>query len=68
VGLEELGDDDRGRLHALIEEHRARTGSTVDVDLSRFVKVMPHDYKAALQTASAGGHGLFITESEEVAA
>jgi glutamate synthase domain-containing protein 3 len=68
VGLEELDDDDRGRLHALIEEHRARTGSTVDVDLSRFVKVMPHDYKAALQTASAGGHGLFITESEEVAA
>jgi hypothetical protein len=29
---------------------------------------MPHDYKAALQTASAGGHGLFITETEEVAA
>jgi hypothetical protein len=26
--------------------------------------VMPHDYKAALQTASAGGHGVFITETE----
>jgi hypothetical protein len=31
------------------------------------VKVMPHDYKAALRPVSAGGHGVFTTESEEVA-
>jgi glutamate synthase domain-containing protein 2/glutamate synthase domain-containing protein 1/glutamate synthase domain-containing protein 3 len=68
VALEELDEDDVELVRALVEEHRLRTGSTVDVDFARFVKVMPHDYKAALQTASAGGHGLFITETEEVAA
>jgi glutamate synthase (NADPH) large chain len=68
VALEELDGDDLELVRGLVEEHRTRTGSTVDVDFSRFVKVMPHDYKAALQTASAGGHGLFITETEEVAA
>jgi glutamate synthase domain-containing protein 2/glutamate synthase domain-containing protein 1/glutamate synthase domain-containing protein 3 len=68
VGLEELDDADLELVQALVEEHRARTGSTVEVDFARFVKVMPYDYKAALQTASAGGHGLFITETEEVAA
>jgi glutamate synthase domain-containing protein 3 len=67
VGLEELDADDVALVRALVEEHRARTGSTVAVDLSRFVKVMPHDYKAALQTVSGGGHGLFITETEEIA-
>ena len=35
----------------------------------RFVKVIPHDYRAALEThrdqpVSAGGHGLFTRESE----
>jgi glutamate synthase (NADPH) large chain len=68
VGLEPLDADDLELVRGLIDEHRARTGSTVDVDLSRFVKVMPHDYKAALLTASAGGHGLFITETEEAVA
>jgi glutamate synthase domain-containing protein 2/glutamate synthase domain-containing protein 1/glutamate synthase domain-containing protein 3 len=68
VGLEELDDDDLELVRALVDEHRARTGSTLDVDFDRFVKVMPHDYKAALRTASAGGHGLFITETEGVAA
>ncbi|HEY3542637.1 MAG TPA: glutamate synthase large subunit [Gaiellaceae bacterium] len=63
VGLEELEDGDLEVVRALVEEHRARTGSTVEIDESRFVKVMPHDYKAALQIASAGGHGLFITEA-----
>jgi glutamate synthase domain-containing protein 3 len=67
VGLEELDDDDLELVRALVGEHRLRTGSTVAVDLSRFVKVMPHDYKAALRPVSAGGHGLFTTESEEIA-
>jgi glutamate synthase domain-containing protein 2/glutamate synthase domain-containing protein 1/glutamate synthase domain-containing protein 3 len=64
VGLDELEDDDVELVRALVDEHRARTGSTVEVDYERFVKVMPYDYKAALQTASAGGHGVFITETE----
>jgi glutamate synthase (NADPH) large chain len=68
VGLEDVGDEDFGLLRALVEEHRARTGSTLGVDFSRFVKVIPHDYRAALQTASGGGHGLFITETEEAVA
>jgi glutamate synthase domain-containing protein 3 len=67
VGLEPLDDDDVELVRALVDEHRARTGSALSVDFSRFVKVIPHDYKAALQTASAGGHGLFITETEEPA-
>jgi glutamate synthase domain-containing protein 3 len=68
VGLDPLDDGDLELVQSLIEEHRARTGSTVRAELSAFVKVMPHDYKAALQTASAGGHGLFITETEGAAA
>jgi glutamate synthase (NADPH) large chain len=64
VGLDGLEKTDVELVRGLVDEHRARTGSTVEVDYSRFVKVMPHDYKAALQTASAGGHGVFITETE----
>ena len=64
VGLEALDESDLDLVRGLVEEHRARTGSALDIDYRRFVKVIPHDYKAALLTASAGGHGLFITESE----
>ena len=64
VAFDGLDDADLELVRGLVDEHRARTGSTVEVDDSRFVKVMPHDYKAALQTASAGGHGVFITETE----
>jgi glutamate synthase domain-containing protein 2/glutamate synthase domain-containing protein 1/glutamate synthase domain-containing protein 3 len=64
VAFDDLEDADVELVRGLVDEHRARTGSTVEVDYSRFVKVMPHDYKAALQTASAGGHGVFITETE----
>ena len=55
----------------------ARTGSPLGERIladwesvqSRFVKVMPHDYRAALERhhdhpVSAGGHGLFTRESE----
>jgi glutamate synthase (NADPH/NADH) large chain/glutamate synthase (ferredoxin) len=75
VALEPL--DDAELVRALVEEHEARTGSTVAARLladwerarERFVKVMPHDYRAALerhrdQPVSAGGHGLFTRESE----
>jgi glutamate synthase domain-containing protein 3 len=68
VALDDLDDNDLELVQALVDEHRRRTGSTVELDFSRFVKVMPHDYKAALQAVSAGGHGLFTTETEEAAA
>jgi glutamate synthase domain-containing protein 2/glutamate synthase domain-containing protein 1/glutamate synthase domain-containing protein 3 len=68
VGLEPLEPEDVQLVRSLVEEHLARTDSAVARRVlqqwPRFVKVMPHDYKAALQTASGGGHGLFITESE----
>jgi glutamate synthase (NADPH) large chain len=68
VGLEALGHEDLELVRALVDEHRRRTGSTVKVDFSRLVKVIPHDYKAALKPVSAGGHGVFTTESEEAVA
>jgi glutamate synthase domain-containing protein 2/glutamate synthase domain-containing protein 1/glutamate synthase domain-containing protein 3 len=67
VALEELDDEDAALLEALVAEHRARTGSAFVTADKRFVKVIPDDYRAALQTVSAGGHGLFTTESEAVA-
>jgi glutamate synthase (NADPH/NADH) large chain/glutamate synthase (ferredoxin) len=82
VGLDPLEAEDADELRALVEEHRARTGSAVaerllaDWDPARFVKVMPHDYKRALaegvatrteHAVSAGGAGFVTTESEEAA-
>jgi glutamate synthase domain-containing protein 2/glutamate synthase domain-containing protein 1/glutamate synthase domain-containing protein 3 len=74
VGLEPVADD--AELRALVEEHAARTGSTVasrlfaDWDPSRFVVVMPHDYRRALDLAavSTGGEGFYTTETEEAVA
>ena len=77
VGLEPLGADDISIVSRLVQEHERRTGSQLArrilddwqrVQL-RFVKVMPHDYRAAIerhrdQPVSAGGHGLFTRESE----
>ncbi len=73
VGLEAVEDDEE--LRALVTEHLARTGSAVaarllaDWDPSRFRRVMPHDYRRALELAavSAGGEGFYTTESEEAA-
>jgi len=58
VGFEAPSPQDASELRALIEEHRARTGSPVaervlaDFDgllaKGAFVKVMPHDYKRVL--------------------
>jgi glutamate synthase domain-containing protein 2/glutamate synthase domain-containing protein 1/glutamate synthase domain-containing protein 3 len=74
VGLEELEDEDEQTVRELLAEHADRTGSPVAARLldewepSRFSKVMPHDYKRALQpTVSAGGIGFLATESEEAA-
>jgi glutamate synthase domain-containing protein 3 len=61
VGLEDLGGDDAEEVRALIAEHGERTGSPVaerlladwDTTREQFVKVMPHDYKRALEDAAA---------------
>ena len=68
--------DDNGNRF-VVQEHVSRTGSPLGESVlaewddvqSRFVKVMPHDYRAALERhhdhpVSAGGHGLFTRESE----
>jgi glutamate synthase domain-containing protein 3 len=81
VGLEGLAPADVRSVRELIEEHERRTYSPVAGRLlddwlrlqRHFVKVMPHDYRAALerhrdQPVSAGGHGLFTRESETEAA
>ncbi|HKI93225.1 MAG TPA: glutamate synthase-related protein, partial [Gaiellaceae bacterium] len=74
VGLEPVGEADAQTLHALVAEHERRTGSTVAARLladwegtvQRFVKVMPHDYRRALESGavSTGGEGFFTRETE----
>jgi glutamate synthase domain-containing protein 3 len=77
VGLGPLESDDVSIVRDLVQEHVRRTGSPLgervlgdwDAVQLRFVKVMPHDYRAALERhrdhpVSAGGHGLFTRESE----
>jgi len=61
VDLEELDEQDAVELRELITEHLQRTGSLVarnlfadwDSALTRFVKVMPRDYKRALAEHAA---------------
>jgi glutamate synthase (NADPH/NADH) large chain/glutamate synthase (ferredoxin) len=76
VGLEPVKGDDAETLRALVEEHGRRTGSPVaarllaawEASLERFVKVLPHDYKRALeysdQPLSTGGEGFLTAETE----
>jgi glutamate synthase domain-containing protein 2/glutamate synthase domain-containing protein 1/glutamate synthase domain-containing protein 3 len=77
VGLEPLAVDDVSVVRELVQEHERRTGSQLAGRILddwqrtqlRFVKVMPHDYRAAIERhrdhpVSAGGHGLFTSESE----
>jgi len=71
VALEELEPSDEETVLALLQEHRERTGSSVAARLlddwspARFVKVMPHDYRKALDLPlSAGGIGFVTRESE----
>ncbi|MDX6697717.1 MAG: glutamate synthase large chain [Solirubrobacteraceae bacterium] len=57
VGFDEISADDARELRELVAEHAQRTGSPVAERvlarwselLPRFVKVMPHDYKRALE-------------------
>ncbi len=85
VGFDPIDTGDAETLRALVEEHRERTGSAVAARLledwesaiTRFVKVMPHDYKRALadleieafdHPVSTGGDGFVTTETEGEAA
>jgi glutamate synthase (NADPH/NADH) large chain len=61
VDLEALDDDDRAFLADVVARHHAETGSTVaralladwDTAVSRFLKVMPKDYKRVLAAQAA---------------
>jgi glutamate synthase domain-containing protein 3 len=62
VDLEELTEADEQEVKALISEHVARTGSMVGRNVlaswergarERFVKVMPRDYRRALEEQAA---------------
>jgi glutamate synthase (NADPH/NADH) large chain len=62
VDLEELTESDEDEVKALISEHVARTGSMVGRNVlaswdqrasERFVKVMPRDYRRALEEQAA---------------
>jgi len=76
VGLDPVAGEDAATLLALVEEHGRRTGSPVAArllavwvdSLARFVKVLPHDYKRALEHSdrplSTGGEGFLTAETE----
>ncbi len=57
VALESLPADEVAELRALLERHRERTGSDLaatllddwDAAVSRFVRVIPHDYRRVLE-------------------
>jgi glutamate synthase domain-containing protein 3 len=74
VGIEEVDND--ADLRGLVEEHFQRTGSGVAerlladwrTSLTRFAKVMPHDYKRALKDhPTSTGSGFLTTETEAAA-
>ena len=84
VGFDPIEKSDAATIEMLVTEHLARTGSTVAAGIlanthaiaTRFVKVMPHDYKRALadleierddHPVSTGGGGFFTAETEEEA-
>jgi glutamate synthase domain-containing protein 3 len=76
VGLEPVQGDDAETLRALVAEHERRTASPVaarllaawETSLAHFVKVIPHDYKRALEYTdkplSTGGEGFLTAETE----
>ena len=58
VGLEEPGEEDSIKLKGMIEEHARLTNSELankllnnwQLELERFIKVIPHDYKRVLES------------------
>jgi glutamate synthase domain-containing protein 3 len=61
VDLESLTEHDEAELHAMVSEHAERTGSAVarrlltgwEQAVTTFVKVMPRDYRRALEEKAA---------------
>jgi glutamate synthase domain-containing protein 3 len=61
VSFEEIEDADAAELRGLVVEHGERTGSAVaerlladwETSLTRFVKVMPNDYRRVLNEQAA---------------
>jgi glutamate synthase domain-containing protein 3 len=61
VDLEGLDEHDEAELHKMVSEHAERTGSAVarrllagwDDAVKTFVKVMPRDYRRALEERAA---------------
>ncbi|MEI6447446.1 MAG: glutamate synthase large subunit [Actinomycetes bacterium] len=61
VDLEQLDEHDEAELHSMVSEHADRTGSAVarrlltgwDQAVGKFVKVMPRDYRRALEERAA---------------
>src|SRR5690606_12767584 len=76
VSLEQPSEEDLELIHSLIEEHVERTKSPRGIkmlyqfdDLSRyFVKVIPHEYKKALElTREAEKNGASHEDAVEIA-
>ena len=72
VGFDPIEAGDAETIRALVAEHRERTGSAVagrlladwEASLTRFVKVMPQDYKRVLDAArTAEERGLTVEEA-----
>jgi glutamate synthase domain-containing protein 3 len=71
VDLEELEAEDAAELRALVEEHARSTGSRRargilddwDEQLGRFVKVMPRDYRRALEELAAEVEAAAVRET-----
>jgi glutamate synthase domain-containing protein 3 len=74
VDLEPLGDEDAQVVRGLVGEHLERTGSPVaervlsswEETAPWFVKVMPRDYRAALETLAAGNGALRYPDDHAV--
>jgi glutamate synthase domain-containing protein 2/glutamate synthase domain-containing protein 1/glutamate synthase domain-containing protein 3 len=70
VDFDAIDETDRIELHGLIEEHEARTGSPIaakiladwDAWQPRFKKVMPRDYKRALQELAEAERAMGATD------
>jgi glutamate synthase domain-containing protein 3 len=72
VDLDDIeNDQEAAELFNILEEHHRLTGSTVAGDLikdwksalTRFIKVMPRDYKRVL---AEGGHDVAVTGSRDL--
>ena len=74
VDLEPLEEADAALARALVAEHAERTASPVaerlladwDETLPRFVKVMPRDYRAALDLLASGNGGVHFPDEHPV--